>query len=78
MLLEGAAVVRFANTFLNAFCQAKNVVLCAIFIWDNGTATRYTLFQEENEHAVCCSLYISKLAGSAVVGLLQVKGTFVE
>ena len=78
MLLEGAAIVRFANTFLNAFRQAKNFVLCAIFIWNNGAATRYTLFQRQNGHEVCCVLYISKLAGSDVVGLLQSKGTFVE
>jgi len=32
---------------LSAFCQEKNFVLCAFFIWGNGTATRYTLFQRQ-------------------------------
>ena len=25
-----------------------------------GTATRYTLFQQQNEHTVCCTLYIKQ------------------
>jgi hypothetical protein len=58
MLTTGAFLVRFANNFVNAFCEEKNFVLCAIFIWDCGTVTRYTLFQQqiENNGAVCCAL----------------------
>jgi len=51
MLLTGAAIVRFANTFLDAF-KAKDFVLITIFIWDDGKATRYALFQEQNDRTV--------------------------
>jgi len=79
MLTTGAFIVRFANRFLKAFCGMKNFVLCAIFIWDNGYATRYSLFQQQNDDAVCCALQCNKrLANSVVVGLLQGKVTFVE
>jgi len=55
MLTTGAFIVRFANRFL-AF--EKNFVLCAIFIWDSGNASRYTPFQRQvqNDDAVCCAL----------------------
>ena len=63
MLTTGAFIVRFANRFLPAFNRRRNFVLCAIFIWDSGRATRYGLFQQEqDEHriqdddAVCCPL----------------------
>ena len=55
MLTTGAFIVRFANRFLKAF-EMKNFVLCAIFVWDNGNATRYSLFQQQNDDAVCCAL----------------------
>jgi hypothetical protein len=63
MLLTGAAIVRFANRFLDAFMVAKNFVLFAIYIWDSGKVTRYSLFQELNNPVVCWTLYITKLAG---------------
>ncbi|KAH9963827.1 hypothetical protein BC827DRAFT_93003 [Russula dissimulans] len=47
MLTTGAFIVRFANNFVSPFCQEKSFVLCAIFIWDNGDATRYTLYQQQ-------------------------------
>jgi hypothetical protein len=53
MLLMGAAVVRFANKFLNAFQNEQNFVLCALFIHEDGEVIRYTLFQEQNNPAVC-------------------------
>ena len=56
MLLAGAAVVRFANGFLESF-QAKDFVLVAIMFWDYDRATRYTLFQQENHKAVCCFVH---------------------
>lgn len=60
MLTTGAYIVRFANHFLSAFSQEKNLVLCAIFIWDEGRVTRFTLFQQQihwqNDEAVCCAL----------------------
>jgi len=71
MLLQGAAIVRFVNT-LQVFRQAKNFVLCGIFIWDGGSATRYDLFQDDNE--VCCFLYVGNFIGSAITGLLRKEG----
>ena len=62
MLLQGATIVRFANTFLDAF-KGKDIIFIAIFIWDNGRATRYTLFQKQDEQGVYCAWYICKLAG---------------
>ena len=58
MLTTGAFIVRFANRFSKAFCKEKNFVLCAIFIWDNGKAIRYTLFQRQaqDDEMVCCAL----------------------
>jgi hypothetical protein len=63
MLVTGAAIVRFANRFLDAFMVDKNFVLFAIYIWDDGRVTRYSLFQEPNNPEVCWALYITKLAG---------------
>ena len=63
MLLMGAAVVRFANKFLDAFMKNKNFVLCAIYIWDGGRVTRDSLFQEPNNPEVRWTSYITKLAG---------------
>jgi len=47
MLTTGAFIVRFANKCVDAFPPEKNFVLCAIFIWDNGGATRYTSYQQQ-------------------------------
>jgi hypothetical protein len=54
LLLEGAAIVRFANTFLEAFRGAKNFVLCAVLISRDGVAMRYTLYQKQDHPTVCC------------------------
>ncbi|KAI0252351.1 hypothetical protein BJV78DRAFT_1281706 [Lactifluus subvellereus] len=53
--LQEAAIVRFANTFLDAF-KEKDFVLVAICIWDNGKAARYTPFQKQmgNRYIVLC------------------------
>ncbi|KAH9980691.1 hypothetical protein BJV74DRAFT_797980 [Russula compacta] len=48
MLLMGAAIVRFANTFLDAFKVAKDFVFFAIYVRDDGKVTRCALFQEPN------------------------------
>ena len=63
MLLTGAAVVRIANRLLDRFMATKNYVLCAIYVWDNGEVTRYSLFQEFNTPEVCWTSYITNLAG---------------
>jgi hypothetical protein len=58
MLITGAFIVRFANKFVRAFQEQKNFVLCTIFVWDDGRATRHTLFQlkQENTQRVGCAL----------------------
>ncbi len=61
MFLMGASVVRFANKFLDRF--AGKFVLFAIYIWDTGEVTRYSLFQEPSDNKVCWTSYIPKLAG---------------
>ena len=63
MLLAGASTVRFANAFLDTFKEEKDFVLFAIYVWDNGRVTRFTLFQEQGKSEVCWTLYITKLAG---------------
>jgi len=63
MLLEGAAIVRFANTFLDAFKAKKDFILVSVFVWDDGMASRYFLFQQQHDDAVRCVLYISEHTG---------------
>jgi hypothetical protein len=53
MLLMGAAVVRFANKFLDAYKNMQNFALCAMFIHDDGEVSHFTLFQDQNNKAVC-------------------------
>jgi len=45
MLLQGAAVVRLANTFMGAFKRKRNFVLVSVYIHADGTATRFTQYQ---------------------------------
>ena len=61
MLLTGAAVVRFANGFLDTFMKNKDFVLFAMYIWSNGKVTRFSLFQEPNKQKVCL-MYVTKVA----------------
>ena len=63
MLVTGAAVVRFANGFLDRFMMDKNFVLCAMYIWGNGKVTRYSLFQDPYNPEVCWTSFITKLGG---------------
>ena len=70
MLLQAAAIVRFANTFLKAY-KEKDFVLAVILIYADGSATRYALFQQKNSRVVCCCLFMNKLTGQAIVDLLQ-------
>jgi hypothetical protein len=71
MFVTGAAIVRFANGFLDRFMATKNFVLCAISVWDSGEVIRYSLYQELNSPEVCWTSYLSKLAGCVVVGSLE-------
>ncbi|KAF8429384.1 hypothetical protein L210DRAFT_3086351 [Boletus edulis BED1] len=52
MLTTGAFIVRFANKFVSRFKEKKNFVLCAVFIYDDGTTIRHTLFQNQNDETV--------------------------
>ncbi|SRR6266404_3041451 len=61
MLVTGAAVVRFVNTFLERF--DGKFVLFAIYIRDDGEVSRYTLFEEQDFERVCWTWYISEPAG---------------
>jgi hypothetical protein len=60
MLTTGAFIVRFANNYL-CYKDQRNFVLCAIFIWDNGDVSRFTLFQvqgdddDDDDDEVCCT-----------------------
>ncbi|KAG6369368.1 hypothetical protein JVT61DRAFT_14974 [Boletus reticuloceps] len=66
MLTTGAFIVRFANKFVSRFKEKKNFVLCAIFISDDGTTIRYTLFQNQNdETAQPSQVYYNKLQFSS-------------
>jgi hypothetical protein len=75
VLLEGAAIVHFANT-LNAFREAKKIPLSLSLFGIMATQLAILYFSSSTtmQYVVLC---IGKLAGSAVVGLLQSKGTFV-
>jgi hypothetical protein len=53
MLLLGGAIVRFANKIVDRFMEKKNFVLFAIYIWENGQVSRYSLFQEQDGAGVC-------------------------
>ena len=46
MLIQGACIVRFANSFIDAYSGDK-FILVAVFIRDNGRADRYLLFQSQ-------------------------------
>ena len=47
LMLQGASVVRFANTKLDAYKEKKGFVFMAIYIDSSGKADRYLLYQDE-------------------------------
>jgi hypothetical protein len=51
ILFQGAAVVRFANGFLDAFKSKKDFVLTVILMSEEGFVI-YQLFQKENSREV--------------------------
>ena len=51
VILQGACIVRFANTFLDAY-KERNFVFVAIFIGDTGLVDRYVLYQKEGSQEV--------------------------
>jgi hypothetical protein len=52
LMLQGACVVRFANTYLEAYKDERNFVFMAIFIDDFGYADRYLLYQTKGSDIV--------------------------
>jgi hypothetical protein len=65
MLLQGSAVVRFANEFLDAFKSKKDFVLVAMYFHGVGMLDLYYLFQVEGTSEVCHASYISLHADSS-------------
>lgn len=62
LMLQATGIVRFANTFLDAYKENKNFVFVAIFIDDTGLASRYFLYQGKSSDEVGMhSLYIIKI-----------------
>jgi hypothetical protein len=62
VILLGASIVRFANTFLDAYKKERNFVFLAIFIGDTGLVDRYVLYQKEGSQEVRThALYIIKI-----------------
>jgi hypothetical protein len=52
LMLQGASVVRFANTYVEAYKSKRNFVYTAIFIDDLGYAGRYLLYQTKDSDVV--------------------------
>ena len=65
-MLQGASIVRFANSFLDAYKEKKNFVFVAVFIGDTGVADRYFMFQKENSEKVPTrDLYLIKICADS-------------
>ncbi|KAH9041678.1 kinase-like domain-containing protein [Lactarius pseudohatsudake] len=52
MIIQGASVVRFANTTLDMYNTEKNFVFVAIYISGDGQAHRYVLYQKKGSNEV--------------------------
>jgi hypothetical protein len=54
LMLQGASIVRFANTMPDAYKKEKDFVFVAIYIHNDGQVDRYLLYQDgkENLHSV--------------------------
>ena len=67
-MLQGASIVRFANTFLDAYKEKRNFVFVAIFIGDLGLADRYFMFQKtgsEKVHSRALLSYVIKICAES-------------
>ncbi|KAH9045225.1 hypothetical protein EDB85DRAFT_2270263 [Lactarius pseudohatsudake] len=58
LMIQGASIVRFANTTLDTYKNEKNFVFVAIYISGNGQADRYVLYQRKGSDEVCRDLQI--------------------
>lgn len=45
VLLQGASIVRFANSFINAYSTDNSFILVAVFVEASGRVDRYLMFQ---------------------------------
>lgn len=45
ILLQGASIVRFANSFINAYSTDNSFILVAVFVEASGRVDRYLMFQ---------------------------------
>ena len=52
MFLQGASIVRFANKHHPSFKVEKNYYVVAVYIWWNGKADRFILYQENGDDTV--------------------------
>lgn len=52
LILQGASIVRFANSSLKAYKEEKNFIFMAVFVCDAGQADRYLLYQSKGSDAV--------------------------
>ncbi|KAH9064005.1 hypothetical protein EDB87DRAFT_1681132 [Lactarius vividus] len=63
LMIQGASVVRFANTTLDTYKKEKNFVFVAIYISGNAEADRYVLYQRKGSDKVYCDLRTFTFAG---------------
>jgi len=47
MLIQGASIVRFANSFVDAYSTGGTFVLVVVFIRAEGLIDRFLLFQSQ-------------------------------
>ena len=52
LILQGASIVRFANSSLEAYKEDKNFIFMAVFVCDDGQADRYLIYQIKGSDAV--------------------------
>jgi hypothetical protein len=47
LMLQGASIVRFANTMLDAYKKEKDFIFVTIYIHNDGQVDRYLLYQDK-------------------------------
>ena len=59
LIIQGASVVRFANSFLDAYKAEKDFIFVAIFFTGTAEAVRYLLYQKKESVKVCTRVLYS-------------------
>lgn len=62
LMLQGASIIRFANTYLEAYKEKRDFVFVAIFISDVGQADRYLIYQTKCSDTVCTHFLLKSYA----------------